>query len=76
MASVVGPGFKQSANGFFIPLGNVGNAVLAYSAGSGAGGSRNRSESSPIFQSIHPYPLNPEIRLSERLYLILSIVRE
>lgn len=39
MASVVGPGFKQSANGFFIPLGNVGNAVLAYSAGSGAGGS-------------------------------------
>ena len=38
-AAVGGAGYKQSANGFFIPLGNVANAVLAYSGGSGAGGS-------------------------------------
>jgi len=40
--SSVGPmraGFKQSAGGFFVPLGNVGNAVLAFTAAGGAGGS-------------------------------------
>ena len=40
--SSVGPtgrGPKQSAGGFFIPLGNVGNAVLQYTTVGGAGGS-------------------------------------
>ena len=40
--SSVGPtsrGFKQSAGGFFIPLGNVASAVLAYTVSGGAGGS-------------------------------------
>lgn len=40
--SSVGPtarGFKQSAGGFFIPLGDVGSRVLAYSGAGGAGGS-------------------------------------
>jgi hypothetical protein len=40
--SSVGPtsrGFKQSAGGFFIPLGNVANKVLAFTASGGAGGS-------------------------------------
>jgi len=35
----MGRGFKQSAGGFFIPLGNVGNAVLQYTTVGGAGGS-------------------------------------
>ena len=38
----VGPsayGFKQSAGGFFVPLGNVATAVLAFTAAGGAGGS-------------------------------------
>jgi len=38
MTSVMTRSFKQSG-GYFIPLGNVGNAVLAYTAGSGSGGS-------------------------------------
>lgn len=40
--SSVGPvraGFKQSAGGFFVPLGNVASAVLAFTAAGGAGGS-------------------------------------
>jgi hypothetical protein len=40
--SSVGPtarGFKQSAGGFFIPLGNVASRVLAFTASGGAGGS-------------------------------------
>ena len=40
--SSVGPtfrGFKQSAGGYFIPLGNVASAVLAFTASGGAGGS-------------------------------------
>ena len=40
--SSVGPtsrGFKQSAGGFFIPLGNVASRVLAFTAVGGAGGS-------------------------------------
>jgi len=40
--SSVGPtsrGFKQSAGGFFIPLGNVADKVLAFTASGGAGGS-------------------------------------
>ena len=40
--SSVGPtarGFKQSAGGFFIPLGNVASAVLAFTSVGGAGGS-------------------------------------
>jgi len=35
----VGRGLKQSAGGFFIPVGNVADKVLQYTAGSGAGGS-------------------------------------
>jgi hypothetical protein len=35
----IGRGYKQSAGGFFIPLGNVGNAVLQFTAVGGAGGS-------------------------------------
>jgi hypothetical protein len=38
----VGPsayGFKQSAGGFFVPLGDVGSRVLALTASGGAGGS-------------------------------------
>jgi hypothetical protein len=40
--SSVGPtsrGFKQSAGGFFIPLGDVASRVLAFTASGGAGGS-------------------------------------
>jgi hypothetical protein len=32
-------GFKQSAGGFFIPLGNVADKVLQFTASGGAGGS-------------------------------------
>ena len=39
MTSVMTRSFKQSANGYFIPLGNVATAVLQYTPGSGAGGS-------------------------------------
>ena len=38
----VGPtayGFKQSAGGFFVPLGNVADKVLQFTASGGAGGS-------------------------------------
>lgn len=40
--SSVGPtsrGFKQSAGGFFIPLGDVASKVLSFTASGGAGGS-------------------------------------
>ena len=41
MSSVgpIGRGYKQSAGGFFIPLGNVAQCVLAYTTVGGAGGS-------------------------------------
>ena len=39
MTSVMTRSFKQSQNGYFIPLGNVADKVLAYTAGTGAGGS-------------------------------------
>ena len=41
MSSVgpLGRGFKQSAGGFFIPLGNVADKVLQFTAAGGAGGS-------------------------------------
>jgi hypothetical protein len=41
MSSVgpIGRGYKQSAGGFFIPLGNVADKVLQYTTVGGAGGS-------------------------------------
>jgi hypothetical protein len=41
MSSVgpIGRGYKQSAGGFFIPLGNVANQVLQFTSVGGAGGS-------------------------------------
>lgn len=39
MTSVMTRSFKQSQNGYFIPVGNVANKVLQYTPGSGSGGS-------------------------------------
>jgi hypothetical protein len=39
MTSVMTKSFKQSQNGYFIPLGNVALCVQQYTPGSGAGGS-------------------------------------
>jgi hypothetical protein len=39
MTSVMTRSFKQSQNGYFIPIGNVANKVLMYTNGTGSGGS-------------------------------------